>query len=213
MEARTMLSMPRLVRLAESDQYDRLLEEVLRNGRPLPLAARLRLSAAGALAVSAISLALSRMTELTHRPTAGAQLLADKLLALQNDDGSFGSPAVTASAVEACIALLEQNKYVANGLAPEFRDRLEIAAERALHSLYLQREAANANQQARGLIGDALETALTLWRLGERALFEGVIGVSSLRRALAEEQEKTGIPDIESVLALTPTPTLTPIAA
>lgn len=207
-----MLSMPRLVRLAESGQFDRLLDEILRNGRPLPLAARLRLSSPGALAVSAISLALSRMTELTHRPTAGAQLLAEDLLALQSDDGSFGSSAVTASAAESILALLEQDRYVATGLKPELRENLEIARDRAMHALYADREVSTATGTS-GLLGDALETALTLWRLGERTVFDGIIGVSGLRRALAESQAQSLSPDIALIQALTPSATPTPLAA
>lgn len=208
-----MLSMPRLVRLAESGQFDRLLDEILRNGRPLPLAARLRLSSPGSLAASAISLALSRMTELTHRPTAGAQFLADMLLALQGPDGSFGSPAVTASAVESLFALLEQDKFVAAGLPTDLRDTIEIARDRALHTLYAERESSNASPHSAGLLGDALETALTLWRLGERAAFDCVIGISGLRRALAESQADALSPEVSMVLALTPSPALTPMAA
>lgn len=207
-----MLSMPRLVRLAESGQFDRLLDEILRNGRPLPLAARLRLSSPGALAVSAISLALSRMTELTHRPTTGAQLLAEELLALQYDDGSFGSSAVTASAVESILALLDQDRFVATGLTPELRDNLKIARDRAMHALYADRESATASG-SNGLLGDALETALTLWRLGERAIFDSIIGVSGLRRALAESQAHSLNPDVALVQALTPVAAQQPMAA
>lgn len=208
-----MLSMPRLVRLAETGQYDRLLDEVLRNGRPLPLEARLRMTSSGALAASAISLALSRMTELTHRPTTGAKLLAGKLLSLQDPDGSFGSPAVTASVTESLIALLEQNKFVATGLETEFRDRIVVARDRALHSLYAERESAAAAPRSGGLLGDALETALVLWRLSERALFNAVISVSGLRRALAESLADGSSPEVDLVLALNPSAAPTPIAA
>lgn len=206
-----MLSMPRLVRLAEQGQYDRLLDEILRNGRPLPLAARLRLSGPGAIAVSAISLALSRMTELTHRPTSGAQLLAGKLLGLQAMDGSFGSPAVTACAVESIVAILEQDRRLISGLDDAFRERLEEARDRALHALYAEREANSA--QSTGLLGDALETALTLWRLGERAVFDSVIGIAGLRRALAEWRDTTGSNEIDPILALSPGQAAAPMAA
>ncbi|MCB9838273.1 MAG: hypothetical protein H6813_02950 [Phycisphaeraceae bacterium] len=208
-----MLSMPRLVRLAESGQYDRLLEEVLRNGRPLPLAARLRLSNPGMIEASAISLALSRVTELTHRPTSGALDLALRLLDRQLDDGSFGSPAVTASAVEAIIALLEQDRFVIPGLEPDLRDRLETARDRAFHALYSAHEAGAANTRQSGLLVDALETALTLWRLGERAIFDAVVGIAGLRRALAEAQARSLSPEVEMILALSPASQHAPIAA
>lgn len=207
-----MLSMPRLVRLAETDQYDRLLDEILRNGRPLPLAARLRFSAPDTIAVSALSLALSRMTELTHRPTAGAQLLADKLLAIQSPDGSFGPPAVTASAAESMLALLEQDQYVAAGLGPELRDHIEIARDRAMHALHAERSTASA-QGSPGLLGDALETALTLWRLGGRAVFDGVIGVASLKRAIAESLAMSPSNEVAAVLDLCPINRRTSLAA
>lgn len=208
-----MLSMPRLVRLAETGQFDRLLEETLRNGRPLPLAARLRLSAPESIAASAISLALSRMTELTHRPTEGSQLLAGMLLAHQEADGSFGSPAVTASAMEALLALLEQNRYVAVGLDQGFRERLEKECDQGLHALYSSWASTESVSAAEGLFTDALETALMIWRLGSRAMFDAMIGVGRLRRAVAEAQARVASSDVETVLALTPCPVLAPLAA
>jgi len=205
-----MLSMPRLIKLAESEQHDRLLEETLRNGRPLPLGARLRFSDADALPVAALSLALSRITELTHRPTAGAQLIAGKLLALQNHRGAFGPPALTASAVEALAAILDQDRCVTKGLDPTFRQRIELAHDRGIHTLYAQQFCQNTYD---ALIGDAMETALILWRLGAREAFDAAISASTLRRALEEALNLAPDPDVSAVMSMCPDRSVTPLAA
>lgn len=103
-----MLSPFRVARLVASEEFDRLLNEVLMNARPVPLAARVRLSEQGALAASALGLALKRLTQLTWRPEPPAAELARQLIDRQSPDGAIGTPASTACAVAGLLALQEQ---------------------------------------------------------------------------------------------------------
>ncbi len=104
-----MLNQFRIARLVQAEEFDRLLNEVLMNARPVPLSARLRLSEPGAaLASSALGLALRRVTELSWRPEPPAAELAERLLRLQDSHGGFGSVAASACAVAGMILLLDQ---------------------------------------------------------------------------------------------------------
>jgi hypothetical protein len=110
-----MLSPFRVARLVAAEEFDRLLNEVLMNTRPVPLAVRVRLSEQGALAPAALGLALKRLTELTWRPEPPAAELAERLLALQSKDGALGTLAVTACAVAGLQSLVTQIQAMPGG--------------------------------------------------------------------------------------------------
>jgi hypothetical protein len=103
-----MISLPRIARLAEAREFDRLLDEVVRNGRPLPLAIRLRLSDPEALPAAAVGFALQRVVQLTYKPTPLSAMLARMLVEMQHEDGSFGPAGSTAIAVAALLSLADQ---------------------------------------------------------------------------------------------------------
>lgn len=149
-----MLSPFRVARLIQSEEFDRLLNEVLMNGRPVSLAVRLRLSDPRSLAPCAMGMALRRLTELTWKPEPPAFELAHRLIGLQGADGSFGSLAGTACAVGALLALKSQCRHpvglseAAGGhsndpdisepsgeVGPEFWSALGAAIERGLASV------------------------------------------------------------------------------
>lgn len=104
-----MLSPFRVARLVASEEFDRLLNEVLMNAPPVPLAVRVRLSEQGALTASALGLALKRLTELTWRPEPPATELARRLFDLQHPDGSFGPVVSTICSASGLSALLAQS--------------------------------------------------------------------------------------------------------
>jgi hypothetical protein len=110
-----MLSPFRVARLVANEEFDRLLNEVLMNTRPVPLAVRVRLSEQGALAPAALGLALKRLTELTWRPEPPAAELAERLLALQSKDGALGTLAATACAVAGLQSLITQIQTMPGG--------------------------------------------------------------------------------------------------
>ena len=183
-----MISFPRLARLAEAADYDRLLDEVTRNGRPLPLGIRMRLSEPESLPSAALGLALRRVVQLTYRPVELSATLVRELLGLQRADGSFGTIGATAVAAAAMLALLDQVRALprawanlervdsARGLhearaarVQPLNERVEHACLTALHAIhqFQQQSASLTLDGPDGLIGDTLDSAIVLWQLGE----------------------------------------------
>ena len=75
-----MLSLPRLVILAQQGQHERLIDAVLRNGRPLPLPLRARLADEHNAPIAALALGVQRYLELAARPTIPLRELLAQLL-------------------------------------------------------------------------------------------------------------------------------------
>lgn len=132
-----MLSPFRVARLVAAGEYDRLLNELLMNARPLSLAARLRLSEAGTLPPAALGLTLKRLTELSWRPEPPVEHVGTQLAALQQPDGSFGGVAATACALAGINALLHQIaalpgfKVGMTFIDPDLLSRLRASADAA----------------------------------------------------------------------------------
>jgi len=95
-----MLSAATIQRRFESQEYDQLLDALARNGMPLPLPLRVRLSAGPA---ATLGLALRRLVELTYGPTALSRAMLDALLAIQNADGSFPGNSASDPLATACV--------------------------------------------------------------------------------------------------------------
>jgi hypothetical protein len=164
-----MISLPRIVRLAAAHRFDTLLEDVLRNGRVLPLALRLRLAAdPETLPATALALGLQRFLELTLGPTPQAIDLARALLDRQRPGDSFGSVPATAAAI-AALTLLDDTLAAAPGLDPiadTLRSRIGQAIDDGVAALRDARDNAPSTLLAnRPLMGDELDTLIALWQL------------------------------------------------
>jgi hypothetical protein len=162
-----MIGLPRIITLAREERFEDLLEAVLRNGRALPLQARLRLASADALPGASLGLGTRRTLELTFGMTPQAMELLCRLMERQSAAGSFGSPAATASALGALHAALDAMAW--SGDAHEgVRTRVEGAAAAAIESLRRER---HPDLAGGSMIGDAVDTLLVLILLGgdERA--------------------------------------------
>ncbi len=85
-----MISLHHIEQLLRAESYDRLIDRVLANGRSVAGTLAARLHEPDASAPAACGLALQRCSELSYGPTANAGDLASRLLAQQDDDGSFG---------------------------------------------------------------------------------------------------------------------------
>lgn len=200
-----MISLPRMVKQADEGQFERMLDDVLRNGRPLSLAVRMKLQAPGSLAPAALALALQRVTELTYRPSDTAVGLLRMLLDRQAPDGSFGAVASTAAALAATHALLAQvealpGKGSGRYLDLELHAQARAGAEAALHYLAQSQSgglsarndlAANAPEaeceaEVGGLIGDDLDSAIVLWQLAFDVRFTRAIRYDALLNAIEE---------------------------
>lgn len=192
-----MICLPKLVRQAAASEHGRMLEEVIRNGRPLPLRVRLRLEDPETLPAAALGLALQRVMELTYRPTDTSIALLDGLLECARPDGSFGSISATAVALAALHAALDQ----LDALPVAFRRmreedprdplvRARSAAASALHFLtqaQCRSDPSDPNETlSDGLIGDELDSTITLWQLGFDARFAGAIRYESLLVAVED---------------------------
>jgi hypothetical protein len=145
-----MISLQRIARLASSPSLDGtnsalLLEEVLGSSRPLPLPARLRLESQGTLGAVALGMGLSRFIDLTYWHSQQTLDLTERLLAHQNEAGSFGSVTATAVATGALLAASQQFGRCADTHAMEIADRSQQAAEAALAWLSEQFTLASAS--------------------------------------------------------------------
>lgn len=192
-----MLSPFRVARLVANEEFDRLLNEVLMNARPVPLAARVRLSEHGALAASALGLALKRLTQLTWRPEPPAEELARQLIGRQTAEGSFGTVASSACAVAGLIALQDQVRSMpsdVDALPPDLHCQIESALNVGFEWLSRQQTvsecSAHADQSARigialrrtgaGSDADAaVDAAILLWQLGGSPVAMDRLGVRS----------------------------------
>ncbi len=177
-----MINLPRIQSLAERREFERLLNEVLRSGRPLPLQVRLRLSEPGAVAAAGLALALQRALELTYRPTQVTVALLNALLGEQHAEGGFGRDeeghahtAATGASLAALLGFLRQLESLPNARStpgaytgdPGLEQRLRQAIDPAIHSLYLaqQRSAGLGRLGRTGAIGDEVDSAIVLWQL------------------------------------------------
>lgn len=199
-----MISLPKLVRMASEGEHARMLDEVVRNGRPLPLAIRLRLEEGQTLPAAALGLALTRVTELTYRPSDVACTLAAMLIDCRRDDGSFGSVAATAIAAAALLAVADQIDALPGGRASgvyidiELERRIRHAAESALYALAQAQRTDEAAGD--GLIGDEIDSAIALWRLGFDTRFASAVRYEALLGAVEDRglrHERATAPLIE----------------
>ncbi len=201
-----MINLPRIQALAERREFERLLEQVLRNGRPLPVQVRLRLSEPGAVATAGLSLALQRALELTYRPTGTTVFLLSALLEEEHSEGGFGHDecgrphtAATATALAAMLLFVRQLDALPNSRGTPgaythdaaLDARLRSAIDPAIHALYLaqQRPMCGARFQTPGSIGDEVDSAIVLWQLA----LEPRVAAGVDLEALASGAESRGL--------------------
>lgn len=179
-----MLNLPRIARLSVAGDFERMLEEVSRNGRPLPLPVRLRLSEPAGLPAAAAGLALQRITQLTYRPTPVAIGMARALVALRGEDGKFGTLAATAVALAGLLAFSDQVRSLPGSaqVDPDLRREVDASIAAALHRLHRAQEESPAARlgERPTLIGDELDSAIVLWQLGLDPRFASAVRFEDL---------------------------------
>lgn len=186
-----MINLPKLVRMASEGEHERMLDEVIRNGRPLPLNVRLRLQDRETLPAAALGLALSRVTELTYRPSDIACTLVVLLLERRHEDGSFGSVAATSIALAALHAMTDQIDALSGGavtgryIDPSLERSVRSAASTALHALVQAQNGAN-DESGDGMLGDEIDSAIALWRLGLDTRFARAVRYEALLAAVED---------------------------
>ncbi len=102
-----MMTPKRVKMLAQHGLWLRLLEEVMRSGREMPVSVRLRLTEEGAEVPTALGLALARVSELAWPGDPAVPEVTDQLIDLQREDGSFGTTVGTACALAGLLGACE----------------------------------------------------------------------------------------------------------
>lgn len=212
-----MLTPARIARLAQAQEWERLLREVLANGRPLPASAAERLARPSCVRAAAAALGLCRSLELSRglRRSQAAGLLGpdgdSELLGALRDSARSNDPVARAFALAGLRAAapgaghdadIEAMRVVGETVAVA---ALSGAAGRSAGPLFQHTRSEEESGGALSGEGSPLDALLTVWALGgvfvsspntlaERsalvALFEGAsrrIDSMSPRSALAAD--------------------------
>ncbi len=219
-----MLSLLRISRHLDASQPDRLWADLAQSGMTWPLPLRVRLESVPA---AAWSLALRRVCELTHGPTALARHLTDRLLHCQQPHGPWtddtGRPDALLTALAAAAL---RRRLLQPGLHPEHAEQLRHAHAAALAAL------ADLQNPEDGLFGDPQHpvTATTVGRTPIRAaeacfilflLAEDPAALDALRLLPLRDALETAAPGFDATLRethdmanlLLDTPALIPVPA
>lgn len=185
-----MLSKKRIEQGILAGDWQRLLDDVLANGRQVDLPIRMRLSQADTLPIASVALALRRLNELEFALSPTAAAVVQGLVAGQEADGSFGTVAATAMVVRALIATLEQPGC--ETLEPRVSEAIELAVRfLALH------------QGDNGLWFDSeIDSAITAWQLADSQAFTNAVRMEDLIEALDDSPWVCVTPERHAVLAL-----------
>lgn len=181
-----MLSLPKLVILAQQSQYDRLIDAVLRSGRPLPIPVRARLEDGGNAPIAGLALAVQRYLELAARPTVPLAGLLGQLLEVveaaclpaANRRASLPSLVLAASALgeaeavyreasdrQARVSRVESDDRDAAGARAALLGRIQVARAQVWHALACAQHLDPEGTLAFGGVADAETTYLLLWQL------------------------------------------------
>jgi len=187
-----MLSIAHIARMSESDDWERLIDHILSNGRGDHLAIRLRLSQPHSAVTAAVALALQRIVELAYGPAPAAERLARRLVSMQQVDGRFRSgeaandlalttrphspegdgatpsPSGHGAAAAAIRALIEHSRRREESGAPA-DPVIATAIDRGLHAIAL------AQRSDGGIGADSVEDAIILWQLGGCGEFRAAV--------------------------------------
>ncbi len=154
-----MLTLSRLHELSRDENPLALLDAVLANGRPLALAARLRLEHPEVAPVVGLALGLRRFLELTYAWSGPAAEMCERLLLMETPGGGFGSVVATAAARSALARAAESCQRGGEEGAARGLGEVVEACDRVLREA--QRESGE------GLVGDATDSTLILWLLSD----------------------------------------------
>ncbi len=174
-----MMNAGRIDRLVRADRIEQLLEEVLSNGRRLPLAARAVLHEAGSLEMASVGLALQRLVELTYTPRAVSVSLAERLAAgledfEQDSSGEIEDEGARLVARAIATCALDDLAGQAAGTGVELSAALRSARDagvRGLGRALFEAQSVHAAHHPRrvGLVGTAIISCLVAWQLAGRA--------------------------------------------
>lgn len=200
-----MLSLRKVQTQVARGQWGAIVDAVLRNGRPVPVAVRLRLTEGGSICLAALALAVRRAVELTYgvAPEVGPLVnrLAVELSRPRSEGGADPSLAAVAIAMGALQVALEHAAVPGDPAAAAgdgtVVDReaaetaLAIGAYRLHEAHVLAQHAARVagRPASTALIGAHIDTAVLLGQLAEVPGLEARVApplrTAELRRAAA----------------------------
>lgn len=167
-----MVNAARIDRMLRSARHEQLLDEVLSNGRRLPLAARAILAQDGVVELAAHALALQRLVELTYSIPPGSLQLAQHLTQHLTQFTHADRPTHAIAAVLAVASLYDlASQALSTGTAPPpwLADALDRLYPQVAYDLFdLSMQTATRNPHLRGLIDTPLTSALLLWQIHPR---------------------------------------------
>jgi len=181
-----MISLSKIERWTNAERFEDLLDAVLSNGRPLPLALRLRLEQADGSRLSSAGLGLQRAVELSYFPAPAAIQLGRVIAEALVLNPARGEIPIAASAVAAAalVDLVAQCEACQMALSPELEHLIEDALAVFGRRLF-EAQTTSAGGASEGLIGDEIDTAVVLWQSATRPGLCSVVGAFA-RLDLAE---------------------------
>ncbi len=180
-----MMTPRRISKLIQLGDADALLDEVLANGRPLPIAARLRLGEPGSIEAAALAFGLQRSIELSGWTGTPSLEALDRLRSLQAPSGAFGGICSTSAAIRALAMLLDSP-----GLTGEHRDTVAESLDRAVHAMFCVLTMPVMSSFA--VAPDDLDRAMVLWQLSDLALLRSQLNLDAVQRDLIQGEPLSG---------------------
>ncbi len=177
-----MITSAKIRRLAIDGDSDRLLEAVLKNGRPLPMEARLRCAGPDGADSVALALGLQRAIELNIALTEDCGVVLQLLLDHERESGGFGGACANAAAIRALSMALQTP-----GFREDTRERVLNAIDRASHALFCTTEAWRGAAALR--VEDELDAALVVWQLHDESDLRALLGLDALEARLIGAKE------------------------
>lgn len=208
-----MLSISNIDRTLQSRNYDRLLQDLARNGlvMPLPLRIQLAESAAGAR-----GLGLRRLIELTYGPTAQTFELMRKLMAAQSPSGAVLDGAGRASCLLTAAFAAGLGRALRDHVGRLWPDEAEIqlAYGRAIQSLASMQgaDALFVGCQDRHPQDAVLTSAFIAYLLMDSPGFAEACHGHALLSALEDSLDDCSA-DAEQLIGMARLARLTPVAA
>lgn len=164
-----MLTSTKIARLAASRRFGQILDEVSRNGRPLPPEARIHLALPDHAEIAALALATQRLLELG--PGAGQVdpcLFAQLMTATRRALDRHAAPGVLALALGA-LADVAGHQACPRGTGSGGGGPADRGAEAAGVLAKALRDHLSSEQAPSGLVGSLIDSALVFWQLGPRS--------------------------------------------
>lgn len=182
-----MLTAAKIQRAVAKGAWEALLRDLVRNGRPLTIAALAQLNGPRSVEFAALGFVLQRAIELSWGMDADVEALAVRACAsVESADLSPGGALPGAIAVMARGLWDVRDAAAARGWAWQVNglgERVEAALVRCGHVLLeAQAHTAVHRRHERGLVGGRLDSAIVMWQLGgldvggERSLWLGSRG-------------------------------------